>query len=82
MKLKFSLKKQEASLEADVEKLVEKGMDLKASQPDKKNRYQIRQEEKRKNAELKHKHDMMYLFIGIGVVAVLIILCLVMAALE
>lgn len=36
MKLKFSLKKQEASLEADVEKMVEKGMDLKASQPDKK----------------------------------------------
>ena len=82
MKLKFSLKKQEASLEADVEKMVEKGMDLKASQPDKKTRYQIRQEEKRKNAELKHKHDMMYLFIGIGVVAALIILCLVMAALE
>lgn len=46
MKLKFSLKNKEASLEADVEKLVEKGMDLKAKNPERKNRYQIRQKEK------------------------------------
>ena len=38
MKLKFSLKNKEASLEADVEKLVEKGMDLKAKNPERKTR--------------------------------------------
>ena len=48
MKLKFSLKNKEAYLEADIEKLVEKGMDNKAKNPEKKTRYQIRQEEKRK----------------------------------
>ena len=55
MKLKFSLKTKEASLEADVERLVEKGMDQKAKNPLRKTRYQIKQEEKRKNEELKHK---------------------------
>lgn len=48
MKLKFNFKNKEASLEADVEKLVEKGMDQKANGPVKKTRYQIKQEEKRK----------------------------------
>ena len=33
MKLKFSLKDKEASIEADVEKLVEKGMEHKAQRP-------------------------------------------------
>lgn len=34
MKLNFSLKNKEASLEADVEKLVEKGMDQRAVKPE------------------------------------------------
>ena len=55
MKLKFSLKDKEASLEADVEKLVEKGMEHKAQRPDKKSRYQIRAEEKRKTPSLKER---------------------------
>ncbi len=58
MKLKFSLKNKEASLEADIEKLVEKGMDNKAKNPDKKTRYQIRQEEKRKTLQLKADEKM------------------------
>ena len=49
MKFKLSLKNKEISMEADVEKLVEKGMNNKASRPERKTRYQIKQEEKRKN---------------------------------
>ena len=59
MKFKFSLKDKEVSMEADVEKLVEKGMDHKAARPDRITRYQIKQEEKRKNEELKHKLDVL-----------------------
>ena len=82
MKLKFSLKNKEASLEADVEKLVEKGMDQKAKNPPKKTRYQIKQEEKRKNADLKHKQNMQMLFIGLGVFAILMAIAITMAILE
>lgn len=57
MKLKFSLKNKEASLEADIEKLVEKGMDNKAKKPEKKTRYQIKQEEKRKTLLLKAEEE-------------------------
>ena len=57
MKLKFSLKNKEASLEADIEKLVEKGMDNKAVRPEKKTRYQIKQEEKRKTLLLKAEEE-------------------------
>ena len=53
MKFNFSLKNKEVNLEADVERLVEKKLDYKAANPDKKTRYQIRQEEKRKNKAAK-----------------------------
>ena len=46
MKLKFSLKNKEASVDADVEGVVEKVFEHKAKQPPKKTRYQIKQEEK------------------------------------
>lgn len=82
MKLKFSLKNKEASLEADVERLVEKGMDQKLKNPPRKTRYQIKQEEKRKNEELKHKQNLQMLFIGIGVFAVLMAIVITMAILE
>ena len=36
MKLSFSFKKQEANFEADVEKLIEKGMDQREKNPNKK----------------------------------------------
>ena len=81
MKFKLSLKNKEVSMEADVEKLVEKGMDRKAARPPKKTRYQIKQEEKRKNAELKHKQTLTYIFIGVGVGVALIALCIVLSAL-
>ena len=52
MKLKFSLKNKEIGFDADVEGIVEKSLNYKQSKPDKKTRYQIKQEEKRKNKEL------------------------------
>lgn len=82
MKLSFSLKSKEAKLEADVEKLIEKGMDQKAKNPPRKTRYQIKQEEKRRNAELKHKQNMQMLFIGLGVFAILMAIAITMAILE
>lgn len=86
MKLSFSLKKKEARLEADVEKLIEKGMDQKAKLPTKKTRYQIKQEEKRKNAELKHKQEMQRVIIGIGLLvgcmAIILIVCAIGSAMN
>ena len=79
MKFKFSLKDKEVSMEADVEKLVEKGMDHKVARPDRITRYQIKQEEKRKNEELKHKQQLTYIFIGIGVFIALIAFCVIMS---
>ena len=79
MKFKLSLKDKEVSMEADVEKLVEKGMDHKADRPNKRTRYQIKQEEKRKNEELKHKQQLTYLFIGIGLFVAIIAFCVIMS---
>lgn len=81
MKLKFNLKSKEASLEADVEGLVEKGLERRDN-PNRKTRYQIKQEEKRKNEELKHKQFMQQMFLLVGILAVLFIIIFVMAALE
>jgi len=53
MKFSFSLKNKEVNLEADVERLVEKNLDYKAANPDKKTKYQIKQEEKRKTEAAK-----------------------------
>ena len=77
MKLRFSLKNKEASLEADVEKLVEKGMDQRAKNPNRKTRYQIRQEEKRKNKELEQKQFMMGMLLMVGLIVVILIVCVV-----
>ena len=79
MKFKLSLKNREVSMEADVEKLVEKGMDHKAARPDKRTRYQIKQEEKRKKAELKHKQQLTRYLIGIGFFIVIIAFCVIMS---
>lgn len=75
MKLSFSLKNKEAMLEADVEKLVEKGMDQRAKNPNKKTRYQIRQEEKRKNKELEQKRFLMGMLLMAGLIIVILIVC-------
>ncbi|MBR5298728.1 MAG: hypothetical protein IKU36_00600 [Bacteroidales bacterium] len=69
MKLKVNLKNKEVSLDANIENLIEKGMAQKVKNPDRKTAYQIKQEEKRKNEELKHKHQMVYLFALLGITA-------------
>jgi len=74
MKLRFSLKNKEASLEADVEGLVEKGLEQKAKNPAKKTRYQIKQEEKRKNEELKQKHFIQGMLMMIGLMVFILII--------
>ncbi len=73
MKLKFSLKNKEASLEADIEGLIEKNLEYQSQKPDKRTRYQIKQEEKRKNEAIKHKQQMKYMYILLGIIIVLII---------
>ena len=45
MKLAFNFKKKEASLQADVEGMIERGLERKEKNPKRKTRYQIRQEE-------------------------------------
>lgn len=77
MKFKFSLKDKEAMVDADVERLVEKGLEYKAKnpRPQKKTRYQIKQEEKRKNEEQKQKHLMQGIFAMVAVIVVILIIC-------
>ena len=81
MKLKFSLKNKEASFETDVERLVEKHMDLTAQKPEKKSRYQIKKEEKRKMKELEHKQQMQSMYLLLGVTAVFLVVGIIMTIL-
>jgi len=73
MKLSFSLEKKEANIEADVEGLVEKNLEYKSKRPVKITRYQIKQEEKRKNRELEQKERMQKLYISLGLAGVMLI---------
>ena len=82
MKLSFSIKKQEANFEADIEKLIEKGMDQREKNPNRKTRYQIKQEEKRKNAELKHKQEMYRMLIGVGILLAAMIITILISVLA
>lgn len=78
MKFNFSLKNKEASLEADVEKLIDKGMDIKSNKEPKKNKYQIKQEEERKNKELEHKYKMQKIIICVASIVFIIAFVLIM----
>ena len=75
MKFSFNLKEKQASFEADVEKLVEKKMDQTSSSPNRKTRYQIKQEEKRKNEELKQKHFIQGMIMLLLVVVFALVIC-------
>lgn len=79
MKLAFNFKKKEASLQADVEGMIERGLERKEKNPKRKNRYQIRQEEKRRNMELKRELGRKQMMQGIlmmaGVVVFILIIC-------
>ena len=81
MKLSFSFKKKEAGLEADVEGLISKKMDIDAQKAGGKTHYQIRQEEKRKMQELKHKQEMQKIVLFIGLFVLVLILAFTMAIL-
>lgn len=82
MKFAFSLQKKEVNIEADVEKIVDKELERRDKKPPRKTRYQIRQEEKRKNEELKHKQQLQMVLLGVGFFAVLLAIILVMAIIE
>ena len=75
MKLGFSFKNKEANLEADIEGIVKEGMSHKSKRPPKKTRYQIRQEEKRKNEELRQKHFIQYMLMMGGMLIFILIIC-------
>ncbi len=82
MKLKFNIKNKEASLEADVEGLVEKKMDYKTKAPARKTRYQIKQEEKRKTEEARNKQKMKVIYICLGILAFLALVIVIGVILE
>ena len=79
MKLAFNFKKKEASLQADVEGMIERGLERKEKNPKRKNRYQIRQEEKRRpielNRDLERKHMRQGILMMAGVVVFILIIC-------
>jgi len=81
MKFKFNLKNKEVDFEADVEGIVAKGIERKEKNPNRKTAYQIRQEEKRKNEELKHKQEMKWMFIMLGLVAFFVVFGMVASVL-
>jgi len=81
IKLRFSLKNKEASFEADVEGLVEKQLEQKGKNPIKKTRYQIKQEEKRKNEELKQKQFIQGVLMMMGVIVFILIIGVIGSAL-
>ena len=66
MKFSFSLKNKEANVEADIEGIVQKKLENKMQYPNRKTRYQIKQEEKRKNEKLRHAQQMQYLGMLLG----------------
>ncbi len=78
MKFNFNLKNKEASLEADIEKLIDKNMDIKSNKPPKKTKYQIKQEEERKNKELEHKYKMQKIIIWVSSIIFIIAFVLIM----
>lgn len=82
MRFVFNFKKKEASIDVDVEGLVKPHMEAKLNNPNRKTRYQIKQEEKRKNAEMKHKQDMQRIYILLGIFVFCMAIAFIMAALE
>lgn len=76
MKLKFSLKNKEIGFDADVEGIVEKSLNYKKERPIKKTRYQIKQEEKRKNREQKFEQDRRLLIAMSAALIVIFLICI------
>lgn len=81
MRFAFNINEKELSVEADVEEIVDKELERRDKKPPRKTKYQIKQEEKRKNDELRHKQQMQYLFVMLGLLVIIIVFCLVASAL-
>lgn len=83
MKLKFNFKNKEASIEAEAEKIIEKNMEYKQENikqfGPKKTKYQIQQEEFRKNKDQEHKQNMQLLIIGCIIIGIGIAICITMS---
>lgn len=77
MKLKFNLKNKEASFDADIEGIVEKTLEHNSTKPMKKTRYQIRQEEKRKNKELEQKQLMQGVILMACLIVFILLICFI-----
>ena len=77
MKLKFNLKNKEASFDADIEGIVEKTLEHNSTKPIKKTRYQIRQEEKRKNKELEQKQLMQGVILMACLIVFILLICFI-----
>ena len=77
MKIEFSLKEKKATFDADVEGLIQKSMETKATDTNRKTKYQIKQAEKRKNAELKQKQLMQGIFLLLGLAVLFAIIGIV-----
>ena len=77
MKFEFNLKEKKASFDADVEGLVQKSLEHKEKNPSGKTRYQIKQEEKRKNSELKHKQSVQWMIILLALVVIFAVIGIV-----
>lgn len=77
MKFEFNLKEKKASFDADVEGLVQKSLEHKEKNPSRKTRYQIKQEEKRKNSELKHKQSVQWMIILLALVVIFAVIGIV-----
>lgn len=77
MKIKFSLAKKEASLEADVEGIVKQNIQNKTERAPKKTKYQIRQEERRRNKEIEQKHFLQSMGILVGMLVVCFLVCII-----
>ena len=60
MKFELKLKNKEVNFEADVEHLVEKGMDQRENRREKEPGYLVKREERRKDEELKQKRKTRY----------------------
>lgn len=82
MKFAFNFKKQEASIEADVEGLIKPHIESKLNNPNRKTKYQIRQEEKRKNKELEQKQFMQGMLMLLGIIIFCLIICAIGAHFE
>ena len=81
MKFNLNWGKKEVSAEADIENVIIKNMEIKKDAPQKKTRYQIKQEEKRKNQELRHKQQMTYIMILGGICILLMIFAIIASVL-